>query len=87
MSRPPLALVAILVEAGLSPAAATHLCRNLDRQRLSGLGSDDLADLLLKWAARKYMPNGYISSGLIPVVGYDDVDGQITLFRIKAGKE
>lgn len=83
MSRAPVALVALLVEAGLSPSRASHLVRNLDRLRLSGLGSDDIADLLLRWAARKYQTSGMISSGLIPVVGYDDVDGQITLFRLK----
>lgn len=43
------ALSSILCEAGYTASAAIHIERCLDRLRLAGLGSDDLASALLRW--------------------------------------
>lgn len=43
------ALYWILVEAGATHSQARHLESQLDKLRLNGWGSDDLADLMLRW--------------------------------------
>ena len=43
------ALQAILLESGFSLRVAYHVAASLDRLRLAGLGSDDVAAALLRW--------------------------------------
>lgn len=43
------AFQAILLEAGFSLRVATHIATTLDRLRLSGLASDDLAAAFFRW--------------------------------------
>jgi len=47
------ALICILCEAGLAYRRAQHIAREIDRQRLCGLSSDDFAALLLTWSNKR----------------------------------
>lgn len=83
MSRSRCALVQLLCDAGLAPARSKHLARELDRLRLSGLGSDDLADLLLRWSFERHKHFLNTAMDLIPVVPHRDVEGQLMLLRVQ----
>lgn len=87
MARTPHALVALLVEGGLPVTRAAHLVRNLDRLRLAGLGSDDLAALLLGWAARRYADRIQSGKDLVPGIIGDDIEGQLMLFKSRRSRK
>lgn len=84
MSRPRFALISILVDAGIRPAAAKHLQVQLDRLRLGGLGSDDLADALLKWSYNRHREWLGAATNLFPNTEVRDVNGQLALFHVDA---
>lgn len=87
MPRARHALVSLLIEAGLTPSRSRHIAANLDRLRLGGLGSDDLAALLLTWSHQRHQNRTADVRELVPLVAVPDINGQIMLFQLPQGRE